>query len=126
MATKRTRSKGTGSLFKRDGNGPWITSYYDHSGKRRQHSTKTTDKAAAMRILDKLVADSALRRDGVIDPRDDRYSIEGRKPLSEHVASYIAHCRHAGQAPHHVNQKASQLEALIVGTKGHQAPGTDR
>ncbi|MCA9272136.1 MAG: site-specific integrase, partial [Phycisphaerales bacterium] len=117
MATKRTRSKGTGSLFKRDGNGPWIASYFDHSGKRRQHSTKTTDKAAAMRILDKLVAESALRRDGVVDPRDDRYADEGRKPLCEHVASYIAHCRHAGQAAHHVNQKASQLEALIAGSK---------
>jgi len=52
MATKRTRSKGTGSLFRKQGKGPWIASYYDHSGKRRQHSTKTTDKATAMRILD--------------------------------------------------------------------------
>jgi len=52
MATKRTRSKGTGSLFRKQGKGPWIASYYDHSGKRRQHSTQTTDKATAMRILD--------------------------------------------------------------------------
>ena len=33
------------------------------------------------------------------------------------MASYIAHCKHAGQAPHHVNQKAAQLEALIAGSK---------
>lgn len=59
----------------------------------------------------------AIPRDGVIDPRDDRFATEGRRQLSEHVAAYIAHCRHAGQAPHHVAQKETQLEAMIAGSK---------
>ena len=116
MARKH-RSKGTGSLFRKTPTGPWIALWYDHSGKRKEHSTRTTDKAAAARILAKLVADTALRRDLVIDPRDDRFAIEGRKPLTEHAAAYIGHCRHAGHDPHHVAQKATQLEAMIAGSK---------
>ncbi len=114
---RNQRSKGTGSLFRKTARGPWIASYWDHAGKRREHSTRTTDRQAAERILTKLVADTALRRDLVIDPRDDRFATEGRRPLTEHVAAYIAHCRHAGQAPHHVGQKETQLEAMIAGSK---------
>lgn len=114
---RNQRSKGTGSLFRKSAKGAWIASYWDHAGKRREHSTRTTDRQAAERILTKLVADTALRRDLVIDPRDDRFATEGRRPLTEHVAAYIAHCRHAGQAPHHVGQKETQLEAMIAGSK---------
>ena len=92
MATRRQRSHGTGSLFKRKGGGPWIASWYDHNGKRRERSTGTTDKAAGLRIVGKYVADAALRRSGVIDATKDRFAVEGRKPLAEHVRDYIAHC----------------------------------
>lgn len=112
--SKRTRSKGAGSLFKRNGTGPWVASWYDHEGKRRTRSTKTTDKAAAERILAKLIADNALRREGVIDAARDRYATEGRKPIRDHVAAYITHCRHVGHAARHVDQKERHLERLIV------------
>jgi integrase len=114
---RKSRSKGTGSLYRKTPRGPWIAAYWDHSGKRREHSTRTTDRQAAERILSKLVADTALRRDRVIDPRDDRFAAEGRRPLTEHAAAYAAHCRHAGQAPHHVAQKETHLKALISGAK---------
>jgi integrase len=114
---RKGRSKGTGSLFKREGRGPWIASWQDYDGRRRQRSTKTTDRAAAERILSKYVADAALRRDGVIDPTSDRMAQEGRKPLTEHIAAYIAHCRHVGQAPRHVDQKDDHLRRLIEGAR---------
>ena len=114
---RNQRSKGTGSLFRKSARGAWIATYWDHAGKRREHSTRTTDRQAAERILTKLVADTALRRDLVIDPRDDRFATEGRRPLTEHTAAYIAHCRHAGQDDWHVLQKERQLAAMIVGSK---------
>ena len=114
---KRTRSKGTGSLYKRGGRGPWIATWFDHEGKRRERSTRTTDKAAAERILSKHVADAALRRDGVIDTGRDRFATEGRRPLTEHGEAYIGHCRHAGQSSHHVGQKDDHLRRLIDGAK---------
>ena len=112
-ASKRTRSKGSGSLFKRDGRGPWIASWYDHNGKRRSKSTKTTDRAAAQRILGKIVAETALRREGVIDSSRDRFATEARKPIGEHVQAYIAHCRRVGHAERHVDQKERHLRRLI-------------
>jgi integrase len=115
--SRRHRPKGSGSLFRKTPRGPWIASWWDYCGKRREHSTGTTDRQTAERILAKLVADDRLRRDGVIDPRDDRFASEGRRPLAEHVAAYIAHCRHAGQAGHHVNQKRTQLDAMVAGSK---------
>ncbi len=114
---RKHRVKGSGSLFRAAPKAPWIASWYDHDGKRRQRSTRTTDRAAAERILAKHVADTALRRDGVIDSKADRFAEEGRKPLTVHVAAYIAHCWHAGHAPHHVNQKESQLAAIVEGTR---------
>ena len=115
MAKKR-RGKGQGTLFKRSAGGNWLASWYDHEGKRQERSTRTTDKAAAQRILNKHVADAALRREGVIDARKDRYAIEGRKPLADHMADYIAHCRHAGHAPRHVDQKERHLDRLRDGS----------
>src|SRR5689334_13801945 len=99
------RSKGQGTIFQRHGRGPWIASWYDHGGKRRERSARTTDRAAALRILAKRVADAALRRDGVVNAAQDRLSSEGRRALGDHAADYIAHCRNAGQDERHVGQK---------------------
>ena len=115
--TRKHRSKGTGSLFRKQPKGPWIASWYDHDGRRRERSTRTTDRAAAERILAKHVADAALRRDLVIDPKADRYATEGRKPLKAHIADYITHCRNAGQDSHHIGQKDAQLKALANGSR---------
>jgi integrase len=116
MARKRQRPRGAGTLFKKGGRGPWVASWFDHTGKRRERSTRTSDRAAAERILSKHVADAALRRDGVIDANKDRYAIEGRKPLSAHVQDYLEHCRHVGQAQKHVAEKVRHLDHCIQGT----------
>ena len=112
MSHKRRRGRGQGSLFKRQGEGSWIATWYDHEGKRRERSTRTTDKAAAERILAKHLASSALRRDGVIDSRQDRFTEEGQRPFHEHTDAYITHCRRAGQSPRAVSQKQRHLELL--------------
>lgn len=111
---KRQRGKGAGSLFKRTAKGVWIASWFGPAGKRLERSTRTTDRAAAERILAKHVADAALRREGVIDLRDDRLAEAGRRPLAAHVDEYLAHCRHAGHAARHIHQKAYHLERLAA------------
>ena len=116
MARKR-RSNGQGSLIQRTEGGPWIALWYDHTGKRKERSTRTTDRRAAERILAKHVADTALRRDGVIDARQDRFSDENRKPLDKHIEDYIVHCRHAGHAEKHVAEKIRHLNRILEGTE---------
>ena len=88
MARKRKRGNGSGTLFKRKGRGPWIAAWYDHTGRRCERSTRTTDRAAAERILAKRVTDVALRRDGVVDARSDQLADAERRPMSDHVAQY--------------------------------------
>ena len=116
MKTKQQRPKGTGSLFQKVAGGPWIASYFDFAGRRVKRSTRTTDKSAANRILAKHVSDTALRRDGVINPRDDRYALEGRKPLAEQIDAYMEHCERAGQAAQSICEKRAQLQAMIAGS----------
>ena len=113
---KRIRSRGSGTLFKRNGHGPWIASWHDEIGRRRERSTRTTDKASAERILAKHVADAALRRDGVIDARQDKLSAEAKKLLADHFTAYIAHCEHVGQAKRNVIQKERHLARLSAST----------
>ncbi len=116
MAGKR-RSNGQGTLFQRVAGGPWVAAWFDHTGKRRIRSTRTTDKRAAERLLAKYVADAALRRDGVVDPRHDRFSAANRVELAEHVDAYITHCRRSGQAEKHVVEKERHLKNLLAGTE---------
>jgi len=120
MASRRQRPKGTGTLFRRDLKGSWIARWFDHSGRRREASTHTTDKAAAERILAKRVADAAIRRDGVIDAAQDRYIEQSRRTLAEHFAEYdeclrVRIGRKTGFAatPRHRSQRQQHLAAVV-------------
>ena len=113
MARKR-RSHRQGTLFKRHGRGVWVSQWYDHAGKRKFRSTGTTDRAAAERILAKNVADAALRREGVIDPRADCFAIADRRPLSEHVADWQAHLTAKDVTAKHVKHVTKRVEALVA------------
>jgi integrase/recombinase XerD len=111
MATKR-RSHGQGTLFKRNGRGPWIASWHDHTGKRLERSTRTTDKSAAERILSKRVADAALRREGVIDAKADQYRAAEARPLAEHIEDFRAVLLAKGNTTSHVNKTVSHVRRI--------------
>jgi len=87
MAKKR-RGNGQGTLFQRTERGLWIAAWFDHNGKRQTRSTGTSDKAAATRILQKNVADAALRRDGVVDANAEAIEVQARRPIGEHLADW--------------------------------------
>lgn len=100
------------TIFKRKGGASWIIQYFDASGRRREKSSRTTDKRAAERIASKLEADVALRREGVIDPRQDRYVEQERRPLAQHFADYLQHCVGKGLAAKTVESRQRDLEWL--------------
>jgi integrase len=105
------------TVFKRNGKGPWIIQYFDSSGKRREKSSRTSDYRSAERIANKLEADVALRREGVIDGRQDRFAEEARRPLTQHVADYIEHCTGKGLTVHTVKTKTFHMEWLLRVTR---------
>lgn len=94
------------SVFRRGGksnrHGYYSVSWKDHTGKRRTKSTRTTDKAAAERIAAKLDADTALRREGVIDPTLDSIGKESARSIESHLADYEAKLRAAGRTEKHI------------------------
>ena len=90
MSKTRNRGNGEGSIFKRQDGGPWYITWYDHAGKRREQCTKTTDKTTAQRILAGKLTDVALRREGIIDPRQESLVIQSNRAIDEHLAGFRA------------------------------------
>ena len=114
MARRHQRSKGMGTLIRRGGRGPWIARWFDHDGRRKERSTGTTDRAAAERILAKRVADAALRRDGVVDARADRYIEAEHLPLAQHVNDWTASLRARNRTAPYVGQQAFRARGLFA------------
>ncbi len=112
MAKKRQRGNGQGSLFKRQGRGPWLATWFDHNGKRHEKSTRTTDKAAAERILAKYVTDTALRREGVVDPHLDAISDESRRTIESHLTDYEAKLKTANRTTQHIETTIGYIRAI--------------
>ena len=100
------------SIFKRHGKGPYLVQWTDHDGRRREKSTRTTDKRAAERIAADLESKAALRREGVVDPRADRYAEQARRPLADHLDAYRAHLEHLGRSKRHLGQSLGTIRRM--------------
>jgi hypothetical protein len=120
MAHRKQRPKGTGTLIRRGGRGLWIARWFDHDGQRKERSTGTTDRAAAERILAKYVNDSALRREGVIDARADRYAEADRRPLADHVDEWIAALIAKGVTPKQTALLRKRVDAILTTIKAQR------
>ena len=111
------RQNNTGSLYKRSKGGAWVVKYYDHDGRRRTKTTKTTDRRAAERILSKLVSDAALRRDGVVDTAAERVSLEGKRPIGDHLDDWKATLTAKGNTERHVELVTGRARKVIEGCR---------
>lgn len=103
------------SVYKRGGKkarGTWHLSWFDHTGIRRTKSSRTTDKATAERIASKIEADVALRREGVIDAKQERLVLAGRKSLNQHVAAYRQSLETAQRSPKHITETIRYLDKI--------------
>lgn len=104
------------SIFKRGGkknrDGRWYIEYFDENGKRKTVSSRTTDKAAAQRIANKLEADAALRREGVIDRHLDAVSTQAKRTIEEHLRDFEAKMIGARYDGKHVRSTLSRIRAI--------------
>jgi integrase len=110
----KRRSNGQGTLFKRTEGGPWIASWFNHAGRRKEKSTRTTDRKAAERIVSKHVADAALRREHVIDPKLDAMTDAAARSLEAHLADYKAHLQAAHRDPKHIRTTLRAIRAIAA------------
>lgn len=63
------RGNGTGTLFRRTPKGAWLMRWFDEEGRRRERSTRTTNRRAAECILEQVTSRVALSKSGV-DPNE--------------------------------------------------------
>ena len=104
------------SVFKRGGKanrgGSYQISWVDHTGKRRSKSARTTDKATAERIVRKLEAEAALRREGVVDAVLDGISKESQRPIESHLADHEAKLRAANRTEKHITRTSQCIRRI--------------
>jgi len=91
----------------------YYAAWTDHTGKRHNKSTRTTDKAAADLIAARFAAESALRREGVVDPSDDRYAVEGRRPIAQQLTDYVASLKAQRRDDEYITQTEARAKKVI-------------
>src|SRR6516164_5874626 len=87
------RGNGSGSIYRRNGKGPYYIEWKDHQDERQRQCTFTTDKATAERILAEKRRAAALRREGVIDAHQEQVAIESSKEIESHIVDFEAMLR---------------------------------
>ena len=76
------------SIYRRRKKGPYYITYFVRPGVRKTLKG-CKDKAATEAVARKLEGDAMLRREGVIDPKNDRYAAAEAKPLKDHLADLV-------------------------------------
>jgi len=108
------------SVFKRGGRGKYLIHYYDAQGKRRERSSRTTDKRAAERIAAAIEAEVELRKQGLVDVRQEHLAKQARRSLAEHTEDFIQSKRDAGRSPRTVQDAERLLGWLADVTKAER------
>jgi integrase len=76
--------------------------WFDHENKRRRKGTRIADKDAAQQLANKLETAAMQRTEGLLDATQERFAVEGRRPLGEHLADYEAKMKAAGRDQKHI------------------------
>jgi len=107
------------SVFKARGKARYTILYVDENGRRRKKAG-VTDKAVSERIAHDLENKVALKRQGLIDPRDKAYARHASHSLAVHLADWTESLRSKGVKPVCVRQfsvSAMRIIALANGAK---------
>lgn len=92
--------------------GNYLIAYFDADGQRRQVNSGTPDLATAERIAGQLQNKAALRQSGIIDPTQERFSNEARRPLVDHIEDYRRYLASKDNTPKHVESTVRYIEII--------------
>jgi integrase len=101
------------SVFKADGARKYTIVYTDENGRRRKKAG-ATDKAVSERIARDIENKVALRREGLIDPKDEAYRGHQARPLADHLAGWHASLIAKGHTAKHADQSVDRVRRLIA------------
>ena len=83
------------TIYKPSGRSKYIIEYIDENGDRRR-KTGATDKTVSERLARDIENKVLLRREGVIDPREEAYAKHGALPLIAHLDAWVESLRSKG------------------------------
>ncbi len=107
------RGNHRGSVYRRGDSPVWVIAWHDHTGHRRERSTRQTDRSVAERMLEKQLTVEAEYRAGLRDPRLDQVSERIKEPIGVHVDAYRDHLAGKASAAQ-ASLKKSRLERLFA------------
>ena len=113
----RRRPKGAGSVFQRGGKGNWILEYTDEGGVRRTRSSRTKDRALALRMLSKITEEVEQVRSGLMDREALVRRTAGREGIEKHLEAYLDSCEAGGLSANHLKQSRAKLLSFLEGEK---------
>jgi integrase len=99
------------TVYKREGSKFWQIAWFDHAGKRHTKSSRTTDHAAAVRISKKYDSDTALKREGVIDPRAEAMAKHSAATIKSHLDAFQSF-QASKSKPRHIETTRKMIELI--------------
>jgi site-specific recombinase XerD len=104
------------SVFKPKGSKKWVILYHDENGDRRK-KTGATDLTVTKRIARDIENRVALRREGVVDPRDESYRDHEARPLKDHLDDFRRALVAKGDSAKHAQVTAYRARRVIETAK---------
>ncbi len=108
--TARLSKDGSGILAKAS---TYTVRFVDEHGHTREVGTRCRDYAAAEQLGRELEKRAMQRREGLLDPAQERFAKAARKPIAEHAAAHIEHLAAAGNTAKHVRTVERHLRAIF-------------
>ena len=94
--------------------GPYWVKYIDAHGAEQRVPTRCHDYDAAMQMGRELERKAMQRREGLLDPAQERFAKATREPIAEHAAAHVCHLRDSGNTEKHVQAVERHLRILCV------------
>jgi len=91
----------------------YTVQFYDEHGHPQRIATRCRDYAAAEQLGRELEKRAMQRREGLLDPVQERFAKAARAPIAEHAAAHVEHLRAAGNTAKHVRTVERHLRAIL-------------
>jgi integrase len=112
------------NIFKPKGAKKYVLFYQDADGKRKK-KTLATDKTVSQRIAREIENRVALRREGLIDAKDESYKAHASRPLAEHLSAWKESLESRGATPKYIGSTLTRIRRLVALIRGAKLADID-
>jgi integrase len=92
----------------------YTVQYMDEHGHPQRVASRCRDYAAAEQLGRELEKRAMQRREGLLDPVQERFAKAARVPIAEHAAAHVGHLRAAGNTAKHVRTVERHLRVILA------------